>query len=276
MRGLIAGLMLALPLSIAGGGIRAGEVTEAELQALPPSDVVLLGEVHDNPRHQQLQALAISAVQPAAVVWEMMTPEQAARLPDDLSDPHVVDESVGWAGRGWPPLEQYHPIMLAAPQALHLGAEVTRAEARRVFEAPLARVFTEIFGASAAHYGLERPLAPDDQASREAHQAAVHCDALPEHLLPGMVEAQRLRDGALAHVALEALRSTGGPVAVITGGGHARRDIGMPRKLSIAAPEITVLSLAFLEAEPGPDAPFDHWLVTDAPEREDPCEAFVD
>ena len=276
MRGLIACLALLLPMPVSAAEPGAGELPAAALQALPGAEVVLLGEVHDNARHQQLQAQAVSILQPAAIVWEMMTPEQAGLLPDDRSDPAVVDVMIGWSGRGWPPLEQYHPIMLAAPQALHLGAEVTRDQARRVFEAPLPQVFTDLFDVPAARYGLDRALSPDDQAGREAHQAAVHCHAMPEHLLPGMVAAQRLRDGALAHVALQALEATGGPVAVITGGGHARRDIGMPRKLSVAAPEVSILSLAFLEADPGPDAPFDHWLVTDAPEREDPCAAFAD
>ena len=276
MRGLIVIVALSLPLPLAAADTGAAQLSQAALLALPDAEIVLLGEVHDNPRHQRLQAQAVSIMQPAAIVWEMMTPEQAGLMPDDRSDPAVVDVMIGWSGRGWPPLEQYHPIMLAAPQALHLGAEVTRDQARRVFEAPLPQVFTELFDVPAALYGLDRALAPEDQAGREAHQAAVHCHAMPEHLLPGMVAAQRLRDGALAHVALQALEATGGPVAVITGGGHARRDIGMPRKLSVAAPEVSILSLAFLEADPGPDAPFDHWLVTDAPEREDPCAAFAD
>ena len=37
-----------------------------------------------------------------------------------------------------------------------------------------------------------------EQAAREAEQMAAHCDALPEDILPGFVEAQRLRDAALA------------------------------------------------------------------------------
>jgi uncharacterized iron-regulated protein len=34
------------------------------------------------------------------------------------------------------------------------------------------------------------------------------------------------------------MAATGGPVVVITGTGHARRDLGAPAKLALAAPRI--------------------------------------
>ncbi len=55
-----------------------------------------------------------------------------------------------------------------------------------------------VFGAAAARFGLDAPLPEDEQAAREAEQAEAHCGALPAEMLPGMVEAQRLRDAALA------------------------------------------------------------------------------
>jgi uncharacterized iron-regulated protein len=93
-------------------------------------------------------------------------------------------------------------------------------------------------------------------------------------MLPGMVLAQRVRDAALARAALSALDETGGPVAVITGNGHARNDWGMPAKLALAAPGVPVLSVGQLEASPDGDAPYDLWLVTPEAERPDPCAAF--
>ncbi|MCC5987582.1 MAG: ChaN family lipoprotein [Pararhodobacter sp.] len=269
MRYCLAALILALPLPLS-----AGPLTPEALDVLPASDVVILGEVHDNPAHHTLQARAVEALQPAALVWEMMTPEQAARLPEDLRDAGAVDEAIGWAGRGWPDFAHYHPILLAAPGARNVGAEVPREQARRVFGEPLPEVFSDLFGLSPARFGLDRALPPQDQAAREALQAVAHCDALPEHLLPGMVAAQRLRDAALAQAVLAALDETGGPVAVITGWGHARRDTGLPRKLALAEPDIGVLSVAMLESDPGPEAPFDHWIVTAPHPREDPCAAF--
>ena len=101
-----------------------------------------------------------------------------------------------------------------------------------------------------------------------------HCDALPEDILPGMVEAQRLRDAALARAVLAAMAETGGPVAVITGNGHARRDWGLPRMLARAAPDLTLVSIGQFEAPPEDDPPFDLWLVTTPAPRDDPCAAF--
>jgi uncharacterized iron-regulated protein len=97
---------------------------------------------------------------------------------------------------------------------------------------------------------------------------------MPTDMLPGMVSAQRLRDAALAEAVLRALDEVGPPVAVITGTGHARKDWGLPAVLALAAPDLTVLSIGQMEADPGPEAPFDLWLVSPPVERGDPCAAF--
>ena len=90
---------------------------------------------------------------------------------------------------------------------------------------------------SAPLFGLDAALDPEEQATREAGQMAAHCDALPDHVLPGMVEAQRLRDAALSRAIVAAILETdGGPVAVITGNGHARTDWGIPPMLTRALP----------------------------------------
>lgn len=262
LSGLIA-LALAAPAF-------AGPLDEAALDALPPAQVVFLGETHDNSHHHAGQARALAGLAPAAVVWEMLTPDQAARLPEDLSDPETVAGAVGWAESGWPDFALYHPLMLAAPGALHVGAGVSRSEARRVFRESLAAVF----GPGAARFGLEGDLPGAEAGARGQQMVDSHCGALPEEIIPSMVAAQRLRDARLAGAALEALAATGGPVAVIAGSGHARTDWGAPALVARAAPEVTVLSLAFLEAEPEEPAPFDLWLVTPPAEREDPCAAF--
>ncbi len=264
---MIRALVLALSLAAPAG---AAEIGPEALDALR-ADIVVLGEVHDNPAHHLNQARAVAALRPAALVFEMLTRDQAARATDTArADADTLGAALGWAEAGWPDFAMYWPIFGAAPEAEIRGAAVPRGEARRVFEAPLA----EVFGAGAARYGLDRPLPEAQQATREAEQMAAHCDALPGDMLPGMVAAQRLRDAVLADAALAALRDTGGPVAVITGSGHARTDYGVPAKLALAAPDVTVLSLGQLERPAGADQPFDLWIVTDAAPREDPCAAF--
>jgi uncharacterized iron-regulated protein len=164
----------------------------------------------------------------------------------------------------------YAPIFAAAPQARIYGGALDRAEVRRAFADGAAVVF----GPEAARYGLDQPLTAQDQAAREALQQEAHCNALPPDMLPGMVAAQRLRDAALARAVVQALAETGGPVAVITGTGHVRHDHGIPAALALAAPEVSVLAVGQLEADPGADAPFDLWVITDPVDRPDPCAAF--
>jgi uncharacterized iron-regulated protein len=262
------GAALAALLPFAG---QASEIGPEALDTLPPADIVILGEVHDNPVHHAHQARAIAALSPAALVFEMILPEQAARITDTLrDDPAALAAVLDWQARGWPDFSMYHPLFTAAPQAAIFGGDVPRDDVRRAVSEGAAAVFGEGAGA----LGLTTPLPPDEQAAREARQAAAHCDMLPDHLLPGMVEAQRLRDAALAQAALAALAETGGPVAVITGTGHAHLDWGMPANLRAAAPGVRVLSVGQYEIPADGALPHDLWLITDATPRPDPCAAF--
>lgn len=242
----------------------------AEVVIPPDARIVILGEVHDNPAHHVEQARLVGLVQPSVIVWEMLSPDQIAAAEGvDRSDAGAFGAALGWEAAGWPDFTMYHPIFLAAGPARHLGAAVDRADLRRAMEEGVA----EVFGPRAADFDLI-PLPPEDQAAREAEQAVAHCDALPAHLLPGMVEAQRLRDARMAMLALDALRDLGGPVVVIAGTGHARSDTGIPALLRAAAPDLRIWSLGQLEADPGADAPFDAVNVTAPAPRDDPCAVF--
>lgn len=250
----------------------ARQITSDDLSRLPPAQIAILGEVHDNPAHHAHQAAAVRAIAPRAMVFEMLTPAQAAAAAGvDRGDTAALEAALGWAGTGWPDFAMYHPIFTAAPQAAIYGAALPRADVRRAMTEGAAAVF----GAEAASYGLAAPLPPAEQAAREADQQAAHCNALPPDLLPGMVAAQSLRDAAFSRTALQALAETGGPVVVITGSGHADKRQGMPAVLAVAAPQVSVLSVGQVEHDPGPDAPFDLWIVTDPAPRDDPCAAFA-
>ncbi|MFD0859674.1 ChaN family lipoprotein [Roseovarius aquimarinus] len=234
-------------------------------------DVFVMGEVHDNPAHHAVQAERVAQIQPAAIVFEMLTEDQAARVTPELrNDPEALADALGWDQSGWPDFSFYHPIMTAAPEARILGAGIPREAVRGLSETGLA----ETFGDGAEAFGLAEPLPEAERAAREALQAAAHCDALPPEMLPIMVDIQRLRDAALARAALEAWRETGGPVAVITGNGHARKDSGMPALLARAAPELRIHSLGQGEDSTPPGGGFDEIADSPAPVRGDPCEAF--
>lgn len=252
----------------------AAEVDSAGTMAsaVAGADVVLLGEIHDNPAHHAFQAEVIDALSPTALVFEMITAEAADLITPDLaSDGAALAEALDWANSGWPDFAMYAPLFAFGQDVPIRGALVPREAAQAAF----ADGASAVFGGEAERFGLTRALPEDQQAQREAEQMASHCDALPEEILPGFVEAQRLRDASLAQAALAAFEAEGGPVVVITGNGHARRDWGVPALLAEAAPDLRVVSLGQFEASPEAEVPFDFWSVS-APvtDRPDPCAAF--
>jgi len=268
LRSIGAAALAALFLAPAG----AGEVAPEALDALPAARVVILGEVHDNPAHHRLQARALRAMAPAAVAFEMLDAGQAETVNDSGRTGAALAEAIGWGASGWPDWALYAPVFEARGAARVYGLAVPRPALRTAMQEGAAAAFE----GDPARFGLDRPLPAAEQAAREADQMAAHCDALPEAMAAGMVAAQRLRDAAFAQTVLRALDETGGPVAVITGNGHARRDRGMPSMLAAAAPGLSVLSVGLLEDNGAPPVapPFDLWLRTDPAPRPDPCAAF--
>ncbi|EEB83057.1 ChaN family lipoprotein [Roseobacter sp. GAI101] len=249
----------------------AAELGSDDFAQLSAAKIVILGETHDNPVHHLLQADIVSRLRPKAVVYEMLTPEQAGSVTSGLVGNQVALEgALGWNAAGWPDFAMYYPIFKASGDATVFGAAVPRQVARSAMKDGLATAF----GAQAGQFGLNTPLGPDEQSAREALQMAAHCDALPEDLLPAMVDIQRLRDARLAQSALQALQETGGPVVVITGNGHARKDWGVPAALAHVQPETAVFAVGQGEDGQAPEGGFD--LVLDAPSvrRADPCDGF--
>ena len=243
-----------------------------DLEKMRAADVIFLGEQHDNPHHHEAQTAFVTELAPKVLVFEMLTPEQAGRItPGLIGDEAALEQALGWEASGWPDFSMYYPIFAAAPEAMIIGAGVPRAQLRDVMGASLS----EAFGASdAGRFGLDQPLPSDQQEQRETLQRESHCNALPEDLLPSMVNVQRFRDAMLAKAALDGFETTGGVVVVITGNGHARPDWGAPFLLALAAPDLAIFSLGQGEDGAPPSGGFEH--VSDAPsvDRGDPCEAF--
>lgn len=264
-------LMIWLAGAVGAGERLVGPLDGSVLDDLPAVDVMILGEIHDNPAHHANQAAALRHLQPRVIVFEMLTEDQAAIVTPGLRrDEAALAAALNWQASGWPDFAFYYPLFVAAPQAHIYGAMVARDDIGTAIQGDAAAAF----GPDAARFGLVEPLPEDQQARREKVQMEAHCNALPPEVLPGMVMVQRLRDAALARAVSRAFDATGGPVAVITGNGHARIDWGVPAVLRRAAPELTVLALGQFEDAPSASPPFDFWLVNDPVERDDPCKAF--
>lgn len=264
-------LCISTAIALSSAPVWAEQIDPSDLQHLPDAQVFVLGEFHDSAVQHQNQAAAVSALKPTAVVFEMLSADQIAKvIPEARLDPALFDAATGWAESGWPDLALYWPIFDAAPDVPIYGAWVQREALREAFSKGAA----EVFGPEASKFGLDRPLPAGEQSTRETEQFDAHCGAMPLEMMGGMVASQRLRDAELAKVTLQALQEHGAPVAVITGNGHARTDWGMPAVLATAAPDIQVLSIGQLESEPEGTPPYDLWLVTDPTDRGDPCEGF--
>lgn len=239
------------------------------------AQIVVLGEIHDNPEHHRIQADIVARLAPAALVLEMIpqADEDAVNaLREEGAGRDEIAVALDWAGSGWPDFDYYAAILEAAPEAQIFGAGQPSEDVRRAMVEGAAKVF----GADAATYGLDLPLDPEEQRAREALQAEAHCNALPADLLPGMVEAQRFRDAGLADSAIWARTMTGdGQVVVIAGSGHADTHRGIPAALAIAAPDISVLSLGQFERTPSNADSYDEVLLAPPPERDDPCEDLM-
>jgi uncharacterized iron-regulated protein len=269
------GTVLAVVLTAASATVAASSVAEF-VESVGDAGIVILGEVHDNPRHHANQAEIVAALEPAAIVFEMI-PQELEGTVNELraegASSEAIAEALDWAESGWPPFELYAPILEAAPEARIFGAGQPVSDVNRATVEGAAGPF----GPDAAIYGLDQPLDEDEQAIREARMAEAHCGSLPEEVLPGMVEAQRFRDAGLADATLWARTMTGGGrVVVITGNGHADMVRGMPAALRIAEPEAAIVSLGQLESEPDAETAesYDFVIVTEPAERDEPCAAL--
>jgi uncharacterized iron-regulated protein len=257
-------------------------LTEAALAAeLANAQIVVIGEVHDNPVHHARQARLVRALQPQGIAFEMVPEASEEGIQVFLAQggtPGGIGPAIGWNRLGWPDWDIYAPIFEAAPGAYVAGGGVARRELRAAVEVGAATVY----GAGASEVGLDQPLDPVTQVELEDEMIAAHCNKLPRQAAGNMVETQRLRDARFAAAVRRALAEGGGGRAVlITGNGHARTDRGVPAFLRLAAPDMTVLSVGMIEADPGTEhttasreLPFDYIWLSDPAKRDDPCEGF--
>ncbi|WP_299683992.1 ChaN family lipoprotein [uncultured Tateyamaria sp.] len=230
-------------------------------------DVLIIGELHDNPHHHAQQRNALIEMRPKAVVFEMLTPDEAAQLAD--VDRTADAMTAATQGFHWSNIADYADVLAQSP--VIVGAALSRADMRAAFSDGAARSF----GPEAGRFGLTTPLPAAQQSARESLQFDAHCTAMPPEMMGGMVEAQRLRDAAFARAVIDALDTYGAPVVLITGNGHARTDWGVPVYLEAARTGLRVDSIGQGEAGRPPQGTFDRTL-TDAPTpaRDDPCAAF--
>jgi uncharacterized iron-regulated protein len=251
-------------------------VAAAELlRRVGSADLVLLGEVHDNPVAHAVRGnlLRAFAGRRPAVVFEQFTATEGPIAPPAAGESLTVwlDRN-GFDRRGWRwPLHE--PVVTAALAVSRgiWGSNVSRSALRSVVTS----------GAAAAPEPLRdlmarAPLEPAEQAALDSEIVEGHCGQLADSMVPGMRAAQEVRDAAMTRALLMAGR--GGAAWLIAGNGHVRRDIAVPRIVARVAPEKRVLVVGLLEREADGAAPsaverrqYDLVIVTPRTARPDPC-----
>ncbi|MBP7351488.1 MAG: ChaN family lipoprotein [Comamonas sp.] len=185
-------------------------------RAQPLPAILLLGEQHDAPAHQQWERDTIQALaregRLAAVVLEMAHAGTDTRALDTNPSENDVQAALQWNAAGWP-WERYAPMVMAAVQASVpvYGGNLARSAMRGVMQQ--------------AHW--DQHLSP---AAWERQRDAIrtgHCGLLPEAQLTPMARIQLAKDERMAQTA-KALLQPGKTVLIVAGRGHVLREVGIP------------------------------------------------
>ena len=225
-----AALSLAL-LGAAGCATPAplGADGQARLATLLPADVLLLGEQHDAPAHQQLQRQAVQWLaargELAALALEMAEQGRStAGLPRDASEADV-QHALAWRDAGWP-WKTYRLVVMAAVRAgvPVLGANLPAARQREAMR----------------DAALDARLPPAALQEQQQRMRDGHCGLLPESQIGPMTRVQIARDIAMADT-VRAARQPGRTVLLVAGNGHVHRALGVPLHLP---PDLTTKVLS--------------------------------
>ena len=192
-----------------------------QLQPLLPADVLLMGEQHDAPTHQQLQRTVVQLLAEhgmlAAVALEMAERgTTTAGLPPDAGE-QSVREALKWRDNSWP-WAAYGPVVMAAVRAGApvLGANLPMAELRNAMQS----------------VALDGHLTLESWQRQQQDIRDGHCGLLPERQIVPMARVQLARDVAMARTVLDA-RQRGKTVLLIAGNGHVDRQLGVPTHLGV-------------------------------------------
>ncbi|QBF26611.1 iron(III) ABC transporter [Pseudomonas tructae] len=185
---------------------------------------VLVGEQHDNPDHHAVQLWLLRELAKqrpqGSLLMEMLTPDQQPRI-DALhaeiaggAPANDLIQALAWQpGWDW---SLYGPLVtyaLRQPYPL-LAANLERAQIMQIYtQRPVLE------GKASTTRQVQSTLLDDIRQS--------HCGLLPEAQMPAMLAVQQQRDRHMA----ERLLAAQGPVLLLAGAFHVRKDLGVPLHL---------------------------------------------
>ena len=240
----------------------------------------MLGEIHDNAQQHTVRAQALALLLQAgmrpALAFEQFDRERQGDIERVLADgsgddADRVDRLVAVGGRGWN-WELYRPFLALALQYRLpiVAANLSRADAMRVANAG----FGVLFDPTEQRRLALDPLPADLLQMQQKEVDQGHCHQITEPMLSAIARAQIARDAAIAQSISPYLERG---VILLTGNGHARRDMGVPHFLSTRDQQ-RVVSIALIErdspADAVPPGAYDAVFQTPVQPREDPCESL--
>ena len=198
---------------------RGSAATAARLEALLPADVLLLGEQHDAPDHQHIEQQVIALLSSrgllAALALEMAESGVSTATLTPGATEEQVRQALKWNDKGWP-WAAYGPAVMSAVRAEVpvLGANLPRAQ--------MQSSMTD------SQLDVQLP-GPALKAQQQAIRLG-HCNLLPESQITPMARIQIAKDIRMANT-LHQAALPGKVVVLLTGSGHADRNLGVPRHL---------------------------------------------
>ena len=237
-------------------------ITTSRLDALLPTDVLLLGEQHDAKEHQQIHGQVITLLARrgllAAVALEMADAGVTTAGLHPSSSEQQTKSALKWDDKGWP-WDDYGAAVMTAVRA---GVPVLGAN-----QPP--GLMRANMGDSALDSQLPGPaLKAQQQLIRIGH-----CNMLPESQITPMTRIQIAKDISMANtLANSAL--PGKVVVLLSGSGHTDRLLGVPQHLP-ARVKVKAVRLRPGDASSDEKAEaFDAVWQTPALPEKDYCEEF--
>jgi len=253
---------------------------------LQNTNILLIGETHDNPEHhnKQVEILMhyLAHGQTGLVALEMVTDTQMEKiLKDKPNDATSLISVLNQEGDGWEYDKYYKGVFEAIYKA---GYMITAANFNRKTMSAIVMEGDTGIPSEIKSIVEHVPLNEENNASLQKEIESSHCGmALGKHAV-GMITGQRVRDAYMAKSVVDAKSKTD-KVVLLAGSGHVRSDRGVPIYIKYLAPTLNVVSIGLAEVVEGHDDPQDYakrWGATSLPfdlvwftsavDRPDPCE----
>lgn len=245
------------------------ELSEAELtKQLLSSDVIYLGEEHDNPRHHERQKQVIQTLldhgKTPAIGMEVIFVEQSSitmnyvQMPDNtkVNADEWLRAKLGWLGDSlhW---ERYgESIQLARKHKLPIfGIDLNKMLRHRIGKTGLA-------GLSPAESSMLSLQKHDDNTYRDFMYDTfkkAHCGWGSENYLSKLYDNWNARNDKMAStISLMASKHENRPIVVIVGAGHTRFNRGVIESLLRLDPTLKQTNLAFIGVRENLENPLDY------------------